>query len=107
MLLESVTSQLILIVYLLNVLMWYSHLPINAANEFEAKLPQDSVDLIYLCFPNNPTGAVATRKQLSRWVNYAQENNALILFDAAYEAFIQGPDLPHSIFEIKLDHHLQ
>ncbi len=59
------------------------------------------MDLIYLCFPNNPTGAVATRSQLKAWVDYARSHNALILFDAAYEAFIQDPDLPHSIFEIE------
>jgi LL-diaminopimelate aminotransferase len=59
------------------------------------------VDLIYLCFPNNPTGAVATRAQLKAWVDYARSHNALILFDAAYEAFIQDPELPHSIFEIE------
>ncbi len=77
-----------------------SYIPLNAENGFEARLPTDSVDLIYLCFPNNPTGAVATKDQLSRWVDYANENDALILFDAAYEAFIQDPLLPHSIFEI-------
>jgi LL-diaminopimelate aminotransferase len=59
------------------------------------------VDLVYLCFPNNPTGATATREQLAEWVDYARENKALILFDAAYEAFIRDPELPHSIFEIE------
>src|SRR5207237_6403922 len=54
----------------------------------------------YLCFPNNPTGAVASREQLSRWVDYAREHEALLLFDAAYEAYISDPDIPHSIFEI-------
>ena len=58
------------------------------------------MDLIYLCFPNNPTGAVATKAQLQAWVDYARHSGALILFDAAYEAFIQDPELPHSIFEI-------
>ncbi|MED5562688.1 MAG: LL-diaminopimelate aminotransferase, partial [Cyanobacteriota bacterium] len=78
-----------------------SYLPINAENGFAAKIPSEPVDLIYLCFPNNPTGAVATRAQLQEWVNYARTNNVLILFDAAYEAFIQNPDLPHSIYEIE------
>jgi LL-diaminopimelate aminotransferase len=59
------------------------------------------VDLIYLCFPNNPTGAVASKEQLQAWVDYARANGALILFDAAYEAFIQDPTLPHSIYEIE------
>ncbi|CAI8156255.1 MAG: LL-diaminopimelate aminotransferase [Prochlorococcus marinus str. MIT 9215] len=78
-----------------------TYLAINAANNFEAQLPDQAVDLIYLCFPNNPTGAVANRKQLERWVNFAREHKALILFDAAYEAFIQDPELPHSIYEIE------
>ncbi len=77
------------------------YLPINAANNFQAQIPQHPVDLIYLCFPNNPTGAVATKDQLASWVSYALKNDALILFDAAYEAFIQNEDLPHSIYEIK------
>ena len=59
------------------------------------------MDLIYLCFPNNPTGATITQAQLSRWVDYARENKALILFDAAYEAFIRDDALPHSIYEIE------
>jgi LL-diaminopimelate aminotransferase len=78
-----------------------SYLPITAANDFTAPLPSEPVDLIYLCFPNNPTGAVASREQLKGWVDYALKHNALILFDAAYEAFIQDPSLPHSIFEIE------
>ncbi len=78
-----------------------TYLPITAANDFRAPLPEDRVDLIYLCFPNNPTGAVATKDQLRQWVDYARSNDALILFDAAYEAFIQDPDLPHSIYEIE------
>jgi LL-diaminopimelate aminotransferase len=77
-----------------------TYLAISAGNDFVAPLPQEPVDLIYLCFPNNPTGAVATREQLRRWVDYARANDALILFDAAYEAFIRDPALPHSIFEI-------
>ena len=78
-----------------------SYLPITAANDFTAPLPSSPVDLIYLCFPNNPTGAVANREQLKSWVDYALEHKALILFDAAYEAFIQDPAIPHSIFEIE------
>ena len=77
-----------------------TYLPINAANNFQAQIPQDPVDLIYLCFPNNPTGAIATKDHLASWVSYARKNDALILFDAAYEAFIQNEKLPHSIYEI-------
>ena len=62
--------------------------------------PQEPVDLVYLCFPNNPTGAVASRAQLTRWVDYAREHEAIILFDAAYEAYISDPEIPHSIYEI-------
>ena len=69
-------------------------------NSYIPAPPSESVDLVYLCFPNNPTGAVATLAQLADWVAYAQEHQALILFDAAYEAFIRNPDLPRSIFEI-------
>jgi LL-diaminopimelate aminotransferase len=78
-----------------------TYLPITAANGFTAQIPTEKVDLIYLCFPNNPTGAVATREQLKAWVDYARANDALILFDAAYEAFIRDPELPHSIYEIE------
>ncbi|MCG7954374.1 MAG: LL-diaminopimelate aminotransferase [Candidatus Thiodiazotropha taylori] len=70
-------------------------------NGFIPELPSEAVDLIYLCFPNNPTGATATKAQLKQWVDYAKQNKALILFDAAYEAFVQDPDLPRSIFEIE------
>jgi LL-diaminopimelate aminotransferase len=69
-------------------------------NGFIPSLPVSPVDLIYLCYPNNPTGATITKAQLQEWVDYAKENKALILFDAAYEAFIRDTDLPHSIFEI-------
>jgi len=69
-------------------------------NGFIPSLPEQPVDLIYLCYPNNPTGAVITKEQLCHWVDYAKKHNALILFDAAYEAFIQDDDLPRSIFEI-------
>jgi LL-diaminopimelate aminotransferase len=69
-------------------------------NGFIPDLPAGPVDLIYLCFPNNPTGVVATKEILARWVDYALENKALILFDAAYEAFIRNEEIPHSIYEI-------
>ena len=77
------------------------YLPCTAENGFVADLPKEKVDLVYLCFPNNPTGAVATRAQLEAWVNYAKENDTIIFFDAAYEAFIQDPSIPRSIFEIE------
>ncbi len=77
------------------------YLPLTEENGFEAELPSEKVDLIYLCFPNNPTGAVANKSQLKRWVDFANRNGSLILFDAAYEAFIQSQDLPHSIYEIE------
>ena len=70
-------------------------------NGFIPDLPQENVDLIYLCFPNNPTGAIITRSQLQTWVDFARENKALILYDAAYESFIQNAELPKSIFEIE------
>lgn len=77
------------------------YLPISAENGFAAQIPSEPVDLIYLCFPNNPTGAVASKEQLKAWVDFARAHKALILFDAAYEAFIQDPSLPHSIYEIE------
>jgi LL-diaminopimelate aminotransferase len=77
------------------------YLPITADNHFTAQIPSQKVDLIYLCFPNNPTGATATREHLTAWVNYAKANGSIIFFDAAYEAFITDPNLPHSIFEIE------
>ena len=76
------------------------YLPCTAENNFVPAFPDEKADIIYLCFPNNPTGATATREQLASWVAYARENDALILFDAAYEAFIQDSDVPHSIYEI-------
>lgn len=76
------------------------YLECTAANGYVPELPDQPVDLIYLCFPNNPTGATASREQLQAWVDYARANRALILFDAAYEAFIRDPALPHSIYEI-------
>ena len=76
------------------------YLPCTAENDFVADVPDEHVDLIYLCFPNNPTGSVATRAQLERWVRYAREHEAILLFDAAYEAYISSPEVPHSIYEI-------
>ncbi len=77
------------------------YLPITAENDFTAQLPTEKVDIIYLCFPNNPTGATATKAHLQAWVDYARSYGSLILFDAAYEAFIADPTLPHSIYEIE------
>jgi LL-diaminopimelate aminotransferase len=77
------------------------YLPINADNDFIARIPDQPVDLIYLCFPNNPTGAVASRAHLQAWVNYARAHGSIIFFDAAYEAFITDPAIPHSIYEIE------
>ena len=70
-------------------------------NGFTPVPPREKVDIIYLCFPNNPTGAVATREQLKAWVDYANANGSVILYDSAYEAFICEEDVPHSIFEIE------
>lgn len=76
------------------------YLPITAENDFTAEIPSQPVDLIYLCFPNNPTGATATKAHLQAWVDYARAHGSIIFFDAAYEAFITDPALPHSIYEI-------
>src|SRR5216117_181802 len=76
------------------------YLPCSVENGFVPEPPKEHVDLAYLCFPNNPTGTVASHEQLSRWVEYAREHEALLLFDAAYEAYISQPNIPHSIFEI-------
>jgi LL-diaminopimelate aminotransferase len=76
------------------------YLPATAATDFLPALPRQTVDVIYLCSPNNPTGAALTRERLSEWVDYARKNQSIILFDAAYEAYISDPALPHSIYEI-------
>src|SRR5207248_1272148 len=76
------------------------YLPCTPKNGFIPEPPKEPVDVIYLCSPNNPTGAAATRAQLDAWVNYAQANKSIILFDAAYEAYITSPAIPHSIYEI-------
>ena len=78
-----------------------TYLAINEGNNFLPELPEKKVDILYLCFPNNPTGATITKEELKKWVDYALENKSLILFDAAYEAFIQDNDIPHSIYEIQ------
>ncbi len=77
------------------------YLPCTEENGFIPALPTGKVDIIYLCFPNNPTGTVAGRTELKKWVDYALANDAVIFFDAAYEAFITNPDIPHSIYEIE------
>ena len=77
------------------------YLSCTAENNFTPDLPTEPVDMIYLCYPNNPTGTVATKETLQKWVNYARENKAIILFDAAYEAFITDPEIPHSIYEVE------
>jgi len=77
------------------------YLESTAANGYVPQVPDAPADLVYLCFPNNPTGAVATRPQLEAWVAYARRNKAVILFDSAYEAYIRDPAIPHSIYEIE------
>jgi len=76
------------------------YMPATAENGFVPVLPEQKVDLIYLCSPNNPTGAAAGRDELARWVEYARENGSIILFDAAYEAYVSDPAIPRSIYEI-------
>jgi LL-diaminopimelate aminotransferase len=78
----------------------FVYLPCTADNDFQPALPDRHVDLIYLCYPNNPTGAVMTRTALQRWVDYARAHQAVIVYDAAYEAYIRDPAIPHSIYEI-------
>ena len=88
--------------YLADQEMWSNiyYMPTTAENSFVPQLPETPVDLIYLCSPNNPTGTALNREQLKVWVDYANENDAVILFDAAYEAFITEENIPHSIYEI-------
>ncbi len=80
------------------------YLPCTAQNGFVPAIPDEKADLIYLCYPNNPTGTTATREQLEAWVAYAKANGSIILYDAAYEAFVQDPEVPRSIFEIEGAH---
>lgn len=77
------------------------YMPCVQANGFSPEIPKEKADLIYLCFPNNPTGAVATREQLKAWVDYANKNGSVILYDSAYKAFITEEDVPHTIYEIE------
>lgn len=78
-----------------------TYLPVTAENNFTPELPKEKVDMIYLCFPNNPTGTVLNKEELKKWVNYAKENQSVILYDAAYEAFITEENIPHTIYEIE------
>ena len=73
----------------------------NAENGFTGDIPKEKLDVVYLCYPNNPTGAVITRSKLKQWVDYALENGAIIMYDSAYEAFIRNSEIPHSIYEIE------
>lgn len=77
------------------------YLPCNDENNFVPELPAKHVDVVYLCYPNNPTGTVISRSELKKWVDYALANDVLIMYDAAYEAYIQDEDIPHSIYEIE------
>ncbi len=77
------------------------YMPVSKENDFVPELPKEKVDIIYLCFPNNPTGTVLKKAELQKFVDYAKENDAIILFDAAYEVFITEPDIPHSIYELE------
>ncbi len=76
------------------------YLPCTAENGFIPALPERKPDIVFLCYPNNPTGTVATREELKKWVDYARKNKTIILYDAAYEAYISDPEIPHSIYEI-------
>ena len=78
----------------------FVYLPCTAENGFQPPLPDRQADLIYLCYPNNPTGACMTRETLRRWIDYARDNGSVILYDAAYEAYIRDPEIPHSIYEV-------
>lgn len=78
-----------------------TYIPCTEANNFTPEIPDHRVDIIYLCYPNNPTGTVISKDELRKWVNYALKNDTLIFYDAAYEAYIQDDDVPHSIYEIK------
>lgn len=78
-----------------------TYMPCTVENNFVPEIPKERIDMVYLCYPNNPTGTTLTKAELKKWVDYALHNDTLILFDAAYEAYIQEPDVPHSIYEIK------
>ncbi len=78
-----------------------TYIPCTAENNFVPELPDHRVDVVYLCYPNNPTGTVISKEELKKWVNYALKNDALIFYDAAYEAYIREEGVPHSIYEVK------
>ncbi|SMD14721.1 LL-diaminopimelate aminotransferase [Sporomusa malonica] len=78
-----------------------TYLTCNAENNFIPALPEEKADIIYLCYPNNPTGTTLSKQELKKWVDYAKANGSIILYDAAYEAYIQEPGIPHSIYEIE------
>ena len=78
-----------------------AYMPCTAENGFVPQIPDHRVDMIYLCYPNNPTGTVLRKEELRKWVNYALRNDSIIFYDAAYEAYIQDEDIPHSIYEIR------
>lgn len=78
-----------------------TYMPCRGENNFIPAIPEKQIDIIYLCYPNNPTGTTLTKAELKKWVDYAIKNNAIIMFDSAYEAYIQEDDVPHSIYEIK------
>ena len=77
------------------------YLPVTAENDFKPELPKEKVEMIYLCFPNNPTGTVLNKQELKKWIDYAKENKSIILYDSAYEAFIEEKEIPHSIYEVE------
>ena len=77
------------------------YMPCTKENNFVPQIPDKRVDIIYLCYPNNPTGTVITKAELKKWVDYALKNDTIIMYDAAYEAYIQNPEIPHSIYEIR------
>ncbi len=78
-----------------------TYMPSTAENNFTPEIPDKRIDIVYLCYPNNPTGTVLTKEELKKWVSYALKNDTLIMYDSAYEAYIQDPSIPHSIYEIK------
>ena len=80
------------------------YMPCTAETNFAPELPKETPDIIYLCFPNNPTGSTITKDELQKWVDYANKVGAVIIYDAAYEAYISEPDVPHTIYELSLIH---
>ncbi len=78
-----------------------TYMPCDESDDFIPQIPDHRVDMIYLCYPNNPTGTVISKEELRKWVNYAIKNESIILYDAAYEAYITDPSIPHSIYEIR------